>query len=899
MSDGLAILLWWLALQVLGALALPLIFRLLRWLPDRGYALSKAAGLLLTGYLVWLLNTFGFMRNTAGAVWLAAGLVGLLGFYLYRRGRRDDLESLPVWLRDNRRYVLLVELLFVVAFVGWALVRMHSPEIVGTEKPMDLAFINAIGRSETFPPKDPWMSGFAISYYYFGYLLTAVLTKVTGVAGTVAFNLGLAWQFAGTLLGGFGLVYNLVAAGRNDKKLATPAGFGLLGSLMLGVMGNLEGFLEVLRAYAILPGGFWERLDIQEINTAVSTPGVWPARGGWWWWRASRVINDLDLNGTPIGLQPIDEFPFFSFILGDMHPHVLALPFVLLALGLGLNWWLRRWRPDAGSDGTPWQWARAILREIDPWHLAVVVVCVGALGFLNTWDYPFYFLIVAGALVLAQARDRLAAGRPLWESGLVAESALLGLATLASAALLARGLLAGDPSRNWFGLAFVLSLLTAFVSQLAKAQWRKNGRWLLGFVGQALLLLAGLFIAGLLAYLPFYLSFRSQAGGILPNVINPTRLRQFLVMFGPFLVILVVWLATLLRPVRKGLWLFVQVAGGLLLALLLVAGVAAAGATMIPEAQGVIEQVVEQIGGMAATVREIVLLRLGTPWTTLLLLALTSAAVVAGRHWFAYRAGQSTEEVGEGPVDWPAGDARVAPFVLLLVLVAALLTLAPEFVYLKDNFGARMNTVFKFYYMAWAMWAVGSAYAVYALTQRGLRLRWAVGVTTTLLVGAGLFYPVLAVQTRTNNFDGAGTLDGMAYMEQSQPADYAAIRWLQQNVVGSPVILEAIGPQYSQGGRFAAHTGLPTVLGWAGHEYQWRGDTPEPGTRDADVKTLYSTRLWTETQALLEKYEIEYVIVGPLEISTYGEIAAVKFENALETVFEADGVTIYRWNSLP
>ena len=135
-------------------------------------------------------------------------------------------------------------------------------------------------------------------------------------------------------------------------------------------------------------------------------------------------------------------------------------------------------------------------------------------------------------------------------------------------------------------------------------------------------------------------------------------------------------------------------------------------------------------------------------------------------------------------------------------------------------------------------------------------------------------------------------------MAASQPADYAAIRWLQENASGNPVILEAVGGQYSWGGRISAHTGLPTVLGWAGHEYQWRGSTPEPAIREQEIQTIYTSPFWSETQNLLDKYGVEYVIVGPLEWSTYGQVPLVKFDRALETVFEAEGIKIYRWNSL-
>jgi uncharacterized membrane protein len=156
---------------------------------------------------------------------------------------------------------------------------------------------------------------------------------------------------------------------------------------------------------------------------------------------------------------------------------------------------------------------------------------------------------------------------------------------------------------------------------------------------------------------------------------------------------------------------------------------------------------------------------------------------------------------------------------------------------------------------------------------------------------------MLAIPTRVGEYGGAPTLDGMAYMEQVTPSDYAAIHWFQENVTGAPVVLEAVGGQYSRGGRIAAHTGLPTVLGWAGHEYQWRGETPEPAEREEDIKTAYTSFSRAETEAILDKYAVKYVVVGSLETSTYGEAAGTKFARMLEPVFQADGVTIYEWNT--
>ncbi|UCC61991.1 MAG: hypothetical protein JSV36_14540 [Anaerolineae bacterium] len=162
----LYIITWWLALQLIGLAALPLAFRLLGRLPDRGYAFARPLGLLLTGYLFWLGASLGLLRNQWGGILCALLLVAGLSWLAYRRWPgRDELRLLP-WLREHLGLVLTVEVIFFLAFVGWAWFRGFSPDLMtaGGEKFMEIAFINAILRSEAFPPLDPWLSGLGISY---------------------------------------------------------------------------------------------------------------------------------------------------------------------------------------------------------------------------------------------------------------------------------------------------------------------------------------------------------------------------------------------------------------------------------------------------------------------------------------------------------------------------------------------------------------------------------------------------------------------------------------------------------------------------------------------------------------------------------------------------------------
>jgi len=218
----ISFVLWYLVTTTIGLLTFPIAFRLLPKLPDRGYSLSRILGLLIWGYVFWMLASLGILQNTSGGLLLALAIV--LGVSVWS-ARDITRKKLLQWWKKNRILIICVEGLFLLAFGLWAYVRAANPEIVGTENPMELAFINAILNSLEFPPHDPWLSGYAISYYYFGYILIGMLAKITGVPGNIAFNLGLAMVFALSAVAAYGVAYNLLTARVGSKvsdSVASP-----------------------------------------------------------------------------------------------------------------------------------------------------------------------------------------------------------------------------------------------------------------------------------------------------------------------------------------------------------------------------------------------------------------------------------------------------------------------------------------------------------------------------------------------------------------------------------------------------------------------------------------------------------------------------------------------------
>ncbi|HEY3475093.1 MAG TPA: DUF2298 domain-containing protein, partial [Anaerolineales bacterium] len=460
-----AFLSWYLLITLLGWLTFPLGFYLFRALPDRGYTLARALGLLIWGYVFWLFASFRIAQNDIGGLLLGLVILGGLSAWAFLNCRTD----IGIWLRENRRLILTTESLFLLMFGFMAFVRAANPEIVGTEKPMELMFINGIMNSPAFPPRDLWLSGFAISYYYFGYVMAAMLALFTGVPATMAFNLMIALIFGLSAVGAYGILYNLLTA--LHFPLSTPQSSSahrqsstslssflspLLAPLFLLIISNAEGFLEVLRTRGLLwrdGSNFWTWLDIPDLRDAPAQTGAWIPDRFWWWWRASRVVQDYELNGT--FHEIIDEFPFFSYLLGDLHPHVLAMPFNLLAIVVALNIFFGGWRGRMNLF-----FGELRINKAGFFTIALVL---GGLAFLNTWD-----ILIAGALIvfsygLAQAKE---AG---WGWDRVEDILLLG----------------------------VPAVVTAF-----------------------------------LMYLPFYLGFDSQLGGVLPSFMYPTRGAHLWVMWG-------------------------------------------------------------------------------------------------------------------------------------------------------------------------------------------------------------------------------------------------------------------------------------------------------------------------------------------------------------------------------
>jgi YYY domain-containing protein len=426
-SAALAIVVWWLAVQAIGWLAWPLARRLFRRLPDQGYLLSKSLGWLLVGYGVWLgaslrLPFLGtLLPNTLPTVIVMVAILAGIAALLLRR----DAGEVRACLKNNVWLILAGEAVFSVAFLYFVGLRLLNPDLWqpwnGGEKMMELGFLNAIVKSAAMPPYDPYFAGTIINYYYYGLFLVGVLIKLTGIQPTVAFNLAVPTLAALTAANTFSLAFGLAFRPQAPSARLRGVVVGLLAVMLVVLVGNLAGFDQWLHTLqeqgqstfeSGIPGLAGAVHALAGLKNVIFEGAKLPAYN---YWDPSRVIPNT-----------INEFPYWSFLFADLHPHMIGIPFTVLLLALAYAWLHGAFEDDrSGVLGTLLRWLS-------------LSFCLGALAAINTWDLPTYLGLVTLTFWLGRYR-RSAGSGPLTIARLALSgvaAALFGALTLAASYLL-------------------------------------------------------------------------------------------------------------------------------------------------------------------------------------------------------------------------------------------------------------------------------------------------------------------------------------------------------------------------------------------------------------------------------------------------------------------------------
>jgi YYY domain-containing protein len=836
--EPLGVLLWYLCVGLLGLVTYPLLRLGLPGLEDGGYPLARVAGMLILSYLVWLAGSFDipFSRLTISAVMLLILALSLLVGYRQRDLLRQEWQG-------RRKYFLIVEGLTLAFFLFFLFVRLGNPDLwhpwKGGEKPMDFSYFNAVLKSTTFPPYDPWFAGGYLNYYYYGYVMVGVLVKWLGLVPAFAYNLILPTLFSMIAMGAFSIVWNIAHGLRSKKdevntpalKNEKPARYNIqripflaatAGALGVAVLGNLGTLRMISQGWERLaaPGGTLEGANML-------TRWVWAVRGlvlnltgtplpygpGDWYWIPSRVIP------APGDVEPITEFPYFTVLYADLHAHLMAIPITLLALACILSIVL--------SQGRWKSWLGGIL------GFFFAGLAVGALQPTNTWN--FYPYLALGVVGLAYTLGKYY-----------------------------------QPPQK-------MPPELPFLTRIPKREFK-----LVVVVG-AILLFVGLSYALFVPYMQWYAlgydKVHAWEG-------THTPVSAYLTHWGLFLFLIVSWMIhesidwmanTPISALRKLLRYkaVIWVALVILLAIIILLTVPLAA----NEAG---------LDGFAK-------IRVGAPIAWLVLPLAAWAGILILR----------------------PGQPDLKRVVLFMIGTGLVMTLAVELVVLTGDIG-RMNTVFKFYLQVWTLFAISAAASLGWLLPEMPRwrpnLRWVWQTGLVLLVMGASLYTIMATLAKIKDRISDKTpltLDGMAYMlystyndnwgQMSLDQDYEAIRWMQENVTGSPVIVEAnLRNLYRWGSRFTINTGLPGVVGWEWHEQQQRAINPGSwvSNRIIEIENFYFTIDLEDTVKFLRKYDVQYIILGQQERGMYPGPGLQKFADAnglyWREVFRTGETVIYQ-----
>lgn len=846
---------WYGLVWLLGLAIWPVLWRALPAMSDRGYGLARTVAVLVIAFIAWLLASLHVPVWNASGLYLIALIIAAISALVVYRSR----GAFAAYARANWRLLGATELAFAILFVAMLLVRSTNPDLwtigYGGEKPMDVAYFNGVLRSTVFPPLDPWHAGGFINYYYFGYVIVGVPTLMTGIITSIAYNLILPMLFAMTGVGAFSLAYTLVdkwkvshpqpnaLAGRPGivrHSLGNPYVAGLAALLMAVVLGNLDTPRVALKGLARM-GGYNDQVTMLDFLTdqyrtetgsdptgdtmaqladRAANPSLidnirfevdvaldqWtsvfagigmlrtqplPIDANRWFWAPSRVILES------VGGGAITEMPYFTFIYGDLHAHMISMPFMIFAVGFVLNEVLLAGRESRRGG---WRWVA----------IALGAICIGLFRAINTWDWPTFTAL-----------------------------GLLGL-----------------------GYAWWL-------------RWRRTTRWSLL---DLFLTNGGLMVIGYFAARPFTQWYASTYNTVKMWDGTKTPLWAYLDIHGLFLFVilsLLVW--------ETGRWLrSVKVRALRGKRDLLLAGVLVFFGLLV--------------GSIAAAMADYQ----------------AALIVVPMLAWVAV-------------LFFRSGQGIVMQFVLVIAALALALTLAVEIVVLDGDIG-RQNTVFKFYIQVWLLFSVAAGAGVAWLLEASRRWRPSLfylwyGVGSILFIVAALF-PVMSTIGKSGfrlSREVGPTLDGALFMKATtdyfeggveslidMSLDYRAITWLQDNVEGSPVIIEGRSPQeeYYWGGRISIHTGLPSVQGWNFHQRQQRTlkDLGElVWQRVYNINYFYTTPSPSAAWRIIEYFDIEYIVVAGLERANYGlDGGLAKFDQMvsdgwLEPALVFDGMTlVYR-----
>ena len=728
---------WYLILLILGLSSLPTCLLLFKNFWDKGYAFAKTISLILITFFVFVLSSAKLIPFSQSSLsWLVIGLVAFN--YLFLKKKYFKNSKLIDFFKPHLAKILLQELIFFSLLAFWTYVRGFRPEIDNLEKPMDWGFVNSTLKTTYLPPLDMWFSGQFINYYYFGHLIHAVITKISSVPSTIAYNLSIATVLALTFSQTLSLSASLIK--NSLKKISFLKIFllALTSSVLITFGGNLHHLYKITKIN--IQNNQKLVLSLDEFKKASLT---------YWYPDATRFIGyDPDIED-----KTIHEFPIYSFVVADLHGHMNNIPVFLLFLSFIFT-----------------IFTNFKTNSFINWPL------IGGAGFLlsisymsNAWDFANLGLFFAVFTLIYNLYQPSSPPNPT-SSPSNPTSSPSNPTSLRGACDEAISSPTSSPAKR-------SNLFTIFLKTLI------NG----------LLTIVSWFIFTF----PFSRNFQPMMEGLKWSD-SHSPFWQLFILYGGFWLINLPFLFIFKKYLHKKI---------------------------------------------------------------------------------------KYPSVGQ-------------IFVLCLILTATILIVLPEIFYVKDIYiysHRRANTMFKLVYAAFMMYSISASYVLSSFTQLKnkaiKRIYKFVFVLVFLIHSTYAYFAINSNYGGLKNFQG---LDGFVWYQNRYPDTFKAIEWLNNNLTGQPLILEAVGDSYTDFNLVSSATGLPTVEGWIVHEWLWRGGYDQPAARQQDVEAIYQSVDVESLRPLVQKYSIDYILIGDKEFEKYPNLNQDNIAQISDLVFQSNQTKIYK-----
>jgi len=800
---------WWLALFILGVAFIPITGVIFKFFDTKGYIFSKVIGLAVSGYIVWMLGSLRILPFTAWVCFLVIAVC--LGINCFVNHKTKIFRR---FIKDKSflRKIVFQEAIFMFALFFWTYLRGMRPEIIGIEKFMNFGFLNSILRSEYFPPPDMWFAGEHINYYYLGHYFSAFLTRISFVPPEISYNLMIATLFALSFMGAYSIGEFLFEIFLQNAKDFQPFKYtkpicGLLTGALVALSGNMH-------------TPYYTLFDRESYGFDYFPP------------TATRYIGS---HPYIHGDHTIHEFPVYSFVLADLHAHVTNLIFVLTAIAVIIAVTMSMLEKDKfkknkyknnkfKKGGSKNESAIEIIPGI-----CLIALLIALFPVAGLWQLPNQLIAAIVFAVVGVALGITLVGFPqgfkrYWP-GYCLVVFLIGL----------------FPTTNYwdFPIYIVVAGVMYFYACLRISGYKLKALILL--IYHVLVIGIGAFLVGTL----FHLNFDTISTQVLP-VPRGSALNQLLILYGYQVVFFAMLVVTSILAYNR----------------------------------------------------------------------LKGAQDVTHNSSLDMPLYLSSVDDAKQPIlfDFIEKSNPADVIVMILFTCAVGLIIIPEVVFVQDIYpnAPRANTMFKLTYQAFVMMALGIGYTFTRMFlckgEKETFMRRALELSVVLLIGAFMYpFQMITFEYRHVHFSQYQGLDGIRHMlvhqeqltrleneqfpEGEEPigepyewplvhslfGDYFIVRYINENIEGHPVIAEADFFSYTSFGRIAAKTGLPSVFNWYTHQHLWRSPEvsltgeyhPLLTERISDLATLYTANDPRLAWGIIEKYDIRYIVVGPLERARY------------------------------